>query len=244
VALRFHFIALGDNPNNACSKRIVKITGLWLLVVKPGRLVAISGLSGILCPVVTLATIGTALYYAPWFSWTNNSLSDLAGTAGETPIWAARGVASAVFNTGLVADGILTLIFAIGLRKNLGFTTRLGNLGTLMFILGACALAGIGIFPKTMGRIHYVFSTSFFPLVPLSILLIGMAVLKSSDKVMGWFTIALGITGLCSLLIPWPWKGEAIPDAISIFPMMVFAMVFGTRLLKRTAPHLFGTGNT
>ena len=197
-------------------------------------LLRVAGLCGILCPAVTLTTIFIAISYAPWFSFTGDSLSNLAGLAAERPIWAARGTASIIFNSGLVTDGILTLLFATGLRENLQLTTRLGRLGQLLFVLGACALTAIGIFPKTMGSIHSAFSASFFFLIPMSMLLMGIAVLKSSHKVLGWFTIALAVIGLCPLFIPWPWEGEAIPDMISISAMMAFALVFGIRLLRQT----------
>ena len=194
----------------------------------------VAGLCGILCPAAALATIFITISYAPWFSWTTNALSDLGGMSGETPIWAAHGTALIIFNSGLAIDGILTLLFATGLRESLQLTTRLGRLGKLLFVLGACALIGIGIFPKTMGRIHNVFSAPFFFLIPMSLLLMGIAVLKSSQKVLGWLTIALAVIGLCPLVIPWPWEGEAILDMISISAMMVFALVFGIRLLRQT----------
>jgi hypothetical membrane protein len=196
-------------------------------------LLRVAGLCGVLGPVIAVTGIWVAISYAPWFSWTRNSLSDLAGVAGETPIWAARGTASLVFNTSLIIDGILTLLLAIGLRRNLLLVTRVDRLGTLFFFLGACALGAIGLFPKTTGGLHALFSSSFFFLFPLSMLLIGTTTLKSSNKVLGWFIIALGIIGLCSFFIPWPWEGRAISNMISIFPMMVFAIVFGIRLLRQ-----------
>jgi len=204
-----------------------------LMVSKRLTLLRVAGLCGVLSSVIAPTSIWIAISYAPWFSWTENYLSDLGGMAGETPIWAARGTASIVFNTGLIIGGILALMFAIGLRKNPLLVTRTGSLGTLIFISGACALWAIGILPKTTGHIHTAFSISFFSLLPLSMLLIGTATLKSSNKVLGWFTIALGIIGLCPFVIPWPWKGEAISDMISICPMVAFAIVFGIRLLRQ-----------
>jgi len=191
-------------------------------------------LCGILCPAVAFATIFIAISYAPWFSFTGYNLSNLAGLAAERPIWAARGTASIIFNSSLVIDGILAFLFATGLREHLQPTSRLGRLGWLLFVLGTCALIGIGIFPKTLGRIHSVFSGSFFFLIPMSMLLTGIVVLKSFHKVLGWFTIALAVIGLCQLFIPWPWEGEAIPNMISISAMMTFTLVFGIRLLRQS----------
>ena len=200
---------------------------------KPVTLLKVAGLCGVVCPVIAVTGIWVAISYAPWFSWTGNSLSDLGGVAGETPVWAARGTASVVFNASLIIDGILTLLFALGLRNSPRLGTRVGRWGVLLFILGACALGGIGLFPKTMGGIHALFSLSFFFLLPLSMLLVGAATLKS-NKVLGWFAIALGIIGLSPMFIPWPWEGRAISNVISISTMIAFAVVFGIRLLKQS----------
>jgi hypothetical membrane protein len=85
-----------------------------------------------------------------------------------------------------------------------------------------------------MGRIHSVFSSSFFSLVPMSTLLMGIAVLKSSHKVLGWLAVTLAVIGLCPLFIPWPWQGKAIPNMIFISTMMAFVLVLGVRLLRKS----------
>ena len=91
-------------------------------------------------------------FYAPWFSWTENDLSNLGGDIGETPIWAAHGIASILFNCGLTIVGILGVVFACGLKN----TQRMpsGRLGALLFILDMCALCCVGIFPLTTGVPH------------------------------------------------------------------------------------------
>jgi hypothetical membrane protein len=212
----------------------METAGLGLPGSKPATLLKVAGLCGVVCPIVAVTSIWVAISYAPWFSWTGNSLSDLGGVAGETPVWAARGTASVIFSASLIIDGILTLLFATGLRKSPLLATRVGCWGVLLFILGACALCGIGLFPKTTGGLHAFFSLSFFFLVPLSMLLMGTATLKSG-KVLGWLVVALGIIGLSPMFIPWPWEGRAISNVISISTMIAFAVAFGIRLLRQAA---------
>jgi hypothetical membrane protein len=72
-------------------------------------------------------------------------------------------------------------------------------------------------------------------------LLMGIAVLKSSHKVLGRLAITLAVIGLCPLFIPWPWQGEAIPNMISISAMTAFALVFGVRLLRKSIDTIYAS---
>ncbi len=110
-----------------------------------------SGLCGVLAPVIGLTCIGMAVLISPWFSWTENYLSDLGGFPGDRPIWAAHGTASIIFNIGLIVAGVLGVLFVLGLRKNHLLDSPLGNIGIIFYFLDACALIGIGIFPETTG---------------------------------------------------------------------------------------------
>ena len=67
----------------------------------------LTGLCGILIPIVFLTGILIAMLYSPWFKWTNNALSDLG----------AEGISAFFFNNTLIFDGLLALIFSIGLIK-------------------------------------------------------------------------------------------------------------------------------
>jgi hypothetical membrane protein len=73
-----------------------------------------------------------------------------------------------------------------------------------------------------MGIIHEVFSVFFFILAPVSMILVGTVIFRSSNKPLGFVTIILGIVGLYPLFVTWPWKGDAIPDMISITDIMYF----------------------
>ena len=60
----------------------------------------ISGVCGVLTPVVTFVFISLSIASAPEFSWMENALSDLGVMPGAT---------SALFNYGLIVSGILVL---------------------------------------------------------------------------------------------------------------------------------------
>jgi len=155
--------------------------------------------------------------------------------AGETPLWAARGTASIIFNVGLIITGVMGLVFAYGLRKSPPLTTRLGRLGILFLLLDMAALCAIGIFPETTGFLHTLASLIFFFLVALSLLAIGTAVRISSEKMVGWLVTLLGVISLCSLLffgIPHPWGSNAIAEMVPIVSIAAFALVFGSKLLR------------
>ena len=195
----------------------------------------ISGLCGIFGPIVGFICIAFAIYYSDWFNWTGNWLSDLGGMPGETPIWAARGVASVIFNSGLIVTGIIGVVFASAIRKIPMFNTRLGRIGTLLLILDMSALCAIGIFPETTGYLHALVSLIFFFLVALSLLVIGTVVRKSSRKTLGGSVTLLGAISLCSfpfLFIPRPWGSNAIIELFPIISISIFAIVFGIVLIK------------
>ncbi len=196
-----------------------------------------AGICGILAPIIGLGCIGLAILYSPWFSWTTNWLSDLGGFPGAEPVWAAHGISSILFNAGLIVAGILGIFFAMGLRKSGLLNTILGNAGTMSLLLTTCALIGVGIFPETTGTPHRFFSVVFFFMISLSLLLIGIAFLKSSERTFGGFTLALFIFGLISIplfLTPKPLGSNAVAEMIPIVSISLFSIVFGAKLLRQS----------
>jgi len=197
----------------------------------------ISGFCGLFSPIVGFICIAFAIYYSDWFNWTGNWLSDLGGMPGETPIWAARGIASVIFNSGLIIAGIMGAIFVSAIRKIRMLNTRLGCIGTFLLILDMSALCAIGIFPETTGYFHAFVSLVFFFLVALSLLVIGTSLRKSSGKTLGGFVTLLGAISICSfpfLFIPRPWGSNAIIELFPIITISIFAIVFGYSLIKES----------
>ena len=182
------------------------------------RLIRISGLCGIAAPILIIALIMFAVYLSPWFSWTDNALSDLGVRE-----------AAAIFNFSLIIGGLLALVFALGLREILK-EYLMGKVGTALFILDTVILCSIGVFPESAGRIHLYVSVAFFLLLPISILLIGAAAVKSTRKRLGMITIASGfLTGLIWML---PWTSPAIPEMLTALTASFWAMLFGFKMLR------------
>ena len=94
----------------------------------------ISGVSGVLAPLVAFTFISLAITSHPQFSWTGNALSDLGVVEGVTAV---------LFNSGLIIGGILAIIFASGLFIFLR-NRVLGRIGAFIFTLAALALVAIG----------------------------------------------------------------------------------------------------
>jgi len=202
---------------------------------KQSKLLSAAGVCGVLVPIVTFTFIALAIYYSSGFSWTENWLSELAGTAGEKPIWAARGLSSLLFNIGIIIAGILGVVCAIAVRRIRVLDSSLGRLGTLLLTIDMFALLAVGVFPLTTGYLHDIVSFLFFILVPLSLIPIGTTLRKTPEKNFGWFMTFLGVISLCSFplfFIPQPWGGNAIIEMIPAVSLSACAIIFGVSLLK------------
>jgi hypothetical membrane protein len=81
----------------------------------------ISGISGIIAPLIAFTLILLAIAYSPNFSWAENALSDLGVQEGVTAV---------LFNNGLIITGVLGILFATGLFKFLQ-ENLLGKIGGL-----------------------------------------------------------------------------------------------------------------
>jgi hypothetical membrane protein len=187
------------------------------------RKLRIAGVCGVLTPIIVLTLILLAIYYSPWFSWTENALSDLG----------VQGTAAILFNLSLVVGGVLTVIFAIGLREIL-LNKTLGRIGMLIFILDGAMLCAIGIFPETAGDIHFYVSVAFFVLLPMSLFLNGVAMMQEpSERKLGLFTIIAGIVAATVWMLPW--RAVAIPEIIAALAVSVWSIVLGIRLFMQTS---------
>jgi len=205
----------------------------------------ISGVCGILTPVVAFMFISLSIYSAPEFSWMENALSDL----GVMP-----GVTSVLFNFGLIISGILGFVFATSLfrvmrffeifsadgKPHLLFYRGLG--GALLFSVACLALIAIGVFPENVRYAHTIASVTFFVLLigALGHFTIGFWQVK--QKPLAVFTLLLTAVAAA------PWgllflvryvSGVAIPEFISAIAGGVWTAVFGYKMLK-TASKLKG----
>ncbi len=193
---------------------------------KPLISLKLSAYFGMISPILTFILIDLAIFYAPWFSWTGNALSDL-GVHEES---------AALFNSGLIIGGILNIIFAFGVMRFYQNQT-VGKDGTFFLLLAGIFLASIGIFPETApNNIHYIVSVAFFAAFPMSLLIQSVALMQTpKNRKLGIFTLAIAIIAI----IPWaiwmplkPYEGVAIPELVSATAAATWSIIMGLTLLR------------
>lgn len=166
---------------------------------------------GFIGPMVALMSIIVAIAMSPWFTWTDNALSDLGNYS--------NGVAAAVaFNVGLVTTGILMMYFTITLFRELkDWPTRIA-LFILMVSIGF--LVSIGVFSENFGVLHFYVSAGFFLPFPFAMWFIALAWLRF--RKLWWFCVISFLLPFVSLYM-WtayfgdalPWTGVAIPEIVT-----------------------------
>ncbi|MGD0643480.1 MAG: DUF998 domain-containing protein [Candidatus Bathyarchaeia archaeon] len=186
----------------------------------------IGAATGILAPVLGLTCILSAVASYPQFRWTNNALSDL----GIIP-----GITGPLFNFGLCACGLLAFSFALlGLFAYFG-KNLVGKIGAAVFAAAALALVCIGIFNESFTPTHYLFSITFFVLLPISLFIITGAFAFRHQTKMALFTIIVALAAAT------PWimyfiiryvPGVAIPELTSGLAGSLWIIALGYKILK------------
>ncbi|MCL5319189.1 MAG: DUF998 domain-containing protein [Thaumarchaeota archaeon] len=182
-----------------------------------GRLyVRAAGWIGVLSPLVVSALVLSAILVSPWFSWTENALSDLG----------VSGLGAFLFNAALITGGAMLIIFAAGLWSIL--RGRLARVGVMLLLLDGAALSAIGVFPETTGGIHLYVSITFFTLLILSLLVLGLSyALEMHNIATGLLGISLSL--FSTLVWLFHWHGVAIPEAATYLAGAVWWITLSVR---------------
>jgi len=176
----------------------------------------ITGVCGMLLPVVVFTSIGFALLRSPWFRWTQHALSDL-GVESAT---------ATLFNSSMILGGFLAFIFSLGLMRTLSNKT-----GAYLLCLSSFALIGIGVFPETVFTLHFIVSTAFFVLLTISLLIIGLKIKQDQfERNMGVLATLFAVVAICSTILLVPWEGIAIPETLACFPAFIWCMIYGVKM--------------
>ncbi|MBM4237551.1 MAG: DUF998 domain-containing protein, partial [Euryarchaeota archaeon] len=132
------------------------------------------------------------------------------------------------FNSGVIVEGILGLIFAIGLWRALPRTLG-ASAGFIVLLLAGISLVGVGIFPITTGLYHTVASYAFFGLSLLAILLFLVPIWKSRTfgPVPGVITGAAVVISLLFLFL----TSVPLAEAVAVICLMVWSSVLAVRML-------------
>ncbi len=181
----------------------------------------LTGFFGIVAPLFGLLIVASAIWLAPWFSWTSNALSDLGGTEGPESI---------IFNAGLAMTAALMMMFSGGLFE-MTKGNIIGQIGSGLHLAASFLLAGIGIANITVEPWHLYVSVGFFVAFPLSAVFIGYFCFKNKMRyytLLGWGTAALAAA--VWLL---PWGAIAIPEALSVTYLAVWQMLLAWWMYTR-----------
>lgn len=185
----------------------------------------ISGMSGILSPMIAFTMISLAIFYSPRFVWTDNALSDLG---------VQEGITAPLFNYGLMIGEILSLIFASGVFALLS-SALIGKIGAFIFILDSLAMTLIGVFPESVKPTHFQVSVAFFVLYPISMIVIGTAFMRMNRVRMGVFTFLTASVAAAVWIIYYLThfvSGVAIPETVSSLSASMWAIVLGRKMLE------------
>lgn len=184
------------------------------------KIIKISGVCGILLTIVILVTLLLSINQNPWFSWTENAISNL-GTQEASPL---------LFNTGVVLTGVLLLVFSLGLM--LYFDD--GKPGPVFLMISSIFLMLIGIIPLPhINHVHV--SSMFFISFPLGFLITGYLTFKSEDnfkRKMGVFALVVALIAAISSVFLLFLNGIAIPEVLVVLPGFLWCMVYGYQMLK------------
>ena len=184
------------------------------------KILRLTGFFGIAAPLFGLLIIASSIWLAPWFSWTNNALSDLG----------AEGVESVIFNGGLAMTAALMMMFSAGLLE-MTKGDIMGQIGGGLHLAASLLLLGIGLANINVEPYHFYVSVGFFVTLPLSALFIGYFCYR---KKMRFYTLlALGTAVLAVVIWLLPWGAVAIPEALSVSFMAVWQMLLAWWMYTR-----------
>ena len=177
------------------------------------------GISGIIIPIIFLSVLYVSIQNAPWFSWSENAISDLGISE--------FGLQS--FNYTLIAIGTLLLFFSFSLV----FSLKGERAGPTVLALSSIYFLGVGIYPLPHPN-HVDISGLFFIAFPLGFLILGLRFYKKPIafiRNMGLFALFIAIISSVSPLFLLFNKGIAIPELIILLPGFLWCMIYGIKLL-------------
>jgi hypothetical membrane protein len=190
--------------------------------------VKLSGIMGIVGPIIAFACILLSISSYQRFSWTDNALSDLG---------VRDGITAALFNYGLIVSGVSALVFDAGLFKLL-HEEKTGRIGALLFGSATIALTLIGIFPENTKQTHHYVSVAFFVLFPIAMLTITASFVHARKMKMGLFTLAVAMSAAAPWIVQFiaPYVSNvAIPETISALAAAAWSMALGSIILNQVA---------
>lgn len=180
-------------------------------------LVQLSGICGILLPLVFLGGLFLSIGQAPWFNWTDYAISDL-------------GIRVPLFNYTLFIVGIILLIFTLGLYCSL-YGERAGP---VVFALSSLYFMGVGLVPLP-DPIHVDTSGLFFIAFPLGFFILGLQLYQKTNaflRTMSRAALIFTVISVCSPVFLLFYRGIAIPEMIILVPGFLWCLRYGIHLVQ------------
>lgn len=179
--------------------------------------------TAVLAAVVAFGAILTATTIAPWFSWTENALSDLGHHERAT---------TNLFNGGLILAGLIGAVFPLWLVFDTDSVLR--RLGAVIVAVTLVDLALIGVFP-TPHDLHGTVSVVFFVGVTLGLIVWGIGDIRDDRRLRGGTIVATGffhgvfwVVWFSSII---PYEGVAIPEFVGAVALAGTALVIAYKYI-------------
>lgn len=202
------------------------------MIQKEKYTLKIAGIFGIITVLLFTIFLSASIYFSPWFSLTDNWLSELGGSYGQNPTWTALGAGSLSFNVGLILTGLVGILFSLIIRKSNLFNTKLGKIGLLFLVIEMFALFCVGLFPITLGRIHSISSSVLFLMIPVVLLVIGYELVKIYGRNWLFITNILFVISAFSFIIFELRGSKAVAEIIALYSLFLFLTIVCTKLMR------------
>jgi len=155
---------------------------------------------GISAPIIPLLLIFIAIILSPWFSITDNALSDLGHAIRSDVAW--------IFNLGLALGGMLFL----GVGFYLFSKETVKPINANIILIGVF-MNLVGVFDEIYGKLHFIVSLLLFLSFASFLVLYGWKFRKI-------LPVLAAIVGFVPWIIQGVYnipRGVAIPELISVF---------------------------
>jgi len=187
--------------------------------MKVDYLLKFSGICGIILPILFIMTMIVSLLSAPWFSWTENAISDMGRPEHGLQF----------FNYSLIALGVLLLFFTFGLY----FSLNKIRFGPTVLAISSIYFIVFGIYPLPDPS-HIDFSGLFFIAFPLGFFILGLHLYKQKLKFlkdMGIFAFIIAIIAICQPIYLIFYPGIAVPEILILIPGFFWCMRYSIHMI-------------
>ena len=183
----------------------------------------LAGFCGIAGPVISSVLLFRAIAISPWFDWHRNSLSDVGVSAN-----------AGCFNAAVIIQGLSALVTILGAHRWIG-PGRWARVGTVTLLISALALALVGVFPKSHGRLHFAFAVAHFLLNPLGLILLSVDMVQKGLRVPAALTTSAALAAFLSIS-RLPAGGYAVPELVAGLFAQAWTYAMGVELLLGGPP--------